>query len=766
MYKISQKIIIFIIINASILFSQSSWVQTSLNQVINQLKADDSGNIYAVGGDVYRSSDEGQNWIPIFIKPQNSYGAISIGIFSDSALFIGTSYDGLYKSTDNGNTWLKINTAMGNVTKFAINNSGDIFAASTNGIYKSTDNGDNWQQVSSFLSSNIVFDKNNGKLYATFLISDYSTTVYESADKGETWSPANNGLVSGSASITLAISPQGYIFAGTMYNGVFRSTDGGNSWRPINFGLASNHEWIRDFAFKSQNQIFAVGYGNVYFSKDNGDTWGVVNKGLQPDWDITRILSTGNLILINWIGDFVNGSYHGGIIKRSNFSTLSIPPILVYPINNATNVGNSTILKWNSGIVPSTYHLQIAYDSSFSIMAVDSIDLVDTSFQTTKLQNGEIYYWRVSEINNEGESGWSYNWNFTTSYPPIAPPNLLSPLNGATNILIEPTLVWKSVPSNAYDVQMAQDENFSSIIYQDSTVTDTSINIAGLNSDTKYYWHVKTIRKDSTSNWSKSWHFTTGNVNIHPRISYFPLSAGDKWFFSQGYSSTISTKLEVQKDTLLDDGYLYSKLNYYIVNTDSSFSLIEGNSFYLRYDADRIIEYPNTLVLDFDMNIGDTIYTILNSYPAVLSDMKIEDVFGRYLSTYYLFFTTYDYYTFTDSIGFNSSGQTFRNYPTTLEGCEIDGKIYGNVVTGIANQSKNLITDFRLAQNYPNPFNPTTMIEYSVPRTSFITLKVYDILGREVSTLVNEEKQVGTYKVEFNGNNLSSGIYFYRIQAR
>ncbi len=72
---------------------------------------------------------------------------------------------------------------------------------------------------------------------------------------------------------------------------------------------------------------------------------------------------------------------------------------------------------------------------------------------------------------------------------------------------------------------------------------------------------------------------------------------------------------------------------------------------------------------------------------------------------------------------------------------------------------------FSLSQNYPNPFNPITKINYSIPQTSFVTMKVYDLLGKEIVTLVNEEKSVGNYEVEFNANNLSSGIYFYRIQA-
>ena len=73
--------------------------------------------------------------------------------------------------------------------------------------------------------------------------------------------------------------------------------------------------------------------------------------------------------------------------------------------------------------------------------------------------------------------------------------------------------------------------------------------------------------------------------------------------------------------------------------------------------------------------------------------------------------------------------------------------------------------DFVLYQNYPNPFNPKTKIIYSVPSANFVTLKVYDLLGREVITLINEEKPAGIYQVELDASDFSSGIYFYRIKA-
>ncbi|MGE5798513.1 MAG: T9SS type A sorting domain-containing protein, partial [Ignavibacteria bacterium] len=75
------------------------------------------------------------------------------------------------------------------------------------------------------------------------------------------------------------------------------------------------------------------------------------------------------------------------------------------------------------------------------------------------------------------------------------------------------------------------------------------------------------------------------------------------------------------------------------------------------------------------------------------------------------------------------------------------------------------LNGFFISQNYPNPFNPNTKIEYSVQEPSKVTIKVFDLLGREIATLVDEEKSAGNYKVEFNGVGLPSGIYFYRMET-
>jgi photosystem II stability/assembly factor-like uncharacterized protein len=88
-----------------------------------------------------------------------------------------------------------------------------------------------------------------------------------------------------------------------------------------------------------------------------------------------------------------------------------------------------------------------------------------------------------------------------------------------------------------------------------------------------------------------------------------------------------------------------------------------------------------------------------------------------------------------------------------------------DILTSVADSKSIPPSSFMLEQNYPNPFNPTTTIEYSIPKQSHITIKVYDLLGREITTLVNEEKSPGSYEVKFNGSSFTSGVYLFRMQA-
>ena len=93
------------------------------------------------------------------------------------------------------------------------------------------------------------------------------------------------------------------------------------------------------------------------------------------------------------------------------------------------------------------------------------------------------------------------------------------------------------------------------------------------------------------------------------------------------------------------------------------------------------------------------------------------------------------------------------------------GTKFTDVITGVSQKTSKLPTQFALSQNYPNPFNPTTQIEYSIVKTGYMSLKVYNILGQEVATLFTGIQRPGTYQARFNANGLASGVYFYRLVA-
>ena len=118
----------------------------------------------------------------------------------------------------------------------------------------------------------------------------------------------------------------------------------------------------------------------------------------------------------------------------------------------------------------------------------------------------------------------------------------------------------------------------------------------------------------------------------------------------------------------------------------------------------------------------------------------------------------------------NSLGRVILRQGTTTIGSSLDidgikvGKTWANIVAGVTNIST-VADNFSLSQNYPNPFNPTTTINFSIPKSGFVTLKVYDVNGREVKSLVNGNMNAGKYEVNGNFSTLNSGAYFYTINV-
>ena len=111
------------------------------------------------------------------------------------------------------------------------------------------------------------------------------------------------------------------------------------------------------------------------------------------------------------------------------------------------------------------------------------------------------------------------------------------------------------------------------------------------------------------------------------------------------------------------------------------------------------------------------------------------------------------------------AGEVNQSWPIIGGNIHATNSYYEQLLIGVENEIAEIPALYLLEQNYPNPFNPSTNINYHIPFESHVSIKVFDILGKEVAHLVNEKHQPGSYKVEFNAKNLSSGIYIYTIQA-
>lgn len=172
---------------------------------------------------------------------------------------------------------------------------------------------------------------------------------------------------------------------------------------------------------------------------------------------------------------------------------------------------------------------------------------------------------------------------------------------------------------------------------------------------------------------------------------------------------------------------------------------------------------------------GDTIYasrermTTFGIYRTLCISVKSDSIFGVLTELKEFFdqsFIPGSNYMLAKGFGelYGSVCEMGCGY-SSLQYAKINGKEYGKKITSINSDDNFSPSLFILDQNYPNPFNPTTVISFRLSVNSKVSLKVYDVLGKEVAVLVNEEKQSGNYKINFDAHKLASGIYFYSLHA-
>ncbi|MCX7736638.1 MAG: YCF48-related protein [Candidatus Kapabacteria bacterium] len=193
--------------------------------------------------------------------------------------------------------WQKVGNLKGKVTALITKPTGEIFAAiQKEGIYRSSDNGNTWEQVNKGLTNltvNAMAARANGDIFA----GTNGGGMFVSKDNGQSWSEINEGLQSPYI-VAVSINPNGHLYIATdVYSTVYRSTTSGQSWEERNNGIENIS--INNIAISSEGELFACTYSGMYFSRDNGNSWRAINQGLPEQKNIYSLVFVNkNLILI------------------------------------------------------------------------------------------------------------------------------------------------------------------------------------------------------------------------------------------------------------------------------------------------------------------------------------------------------------------------------------------------------------------------------------------------------------------------------------
>jgi len=341
-------LIIILLINlvpSSNIYAQDFWEKTNgLDSIaIYSLAINSNGDIFA-GGDsigLFRSTDNGNSWTNLGFMNDWIHGD-GIAISPSEELLIVTDNHyaggGVIRSTDNGNNWDTLGLTNNAETSIAINSSGHIFAGTAaQGVYRSTDNGLNFIQINQGLPdtglSPISFTINtSGHIF----VGTVSAGVFRSTNNGDNWVQINSGITNYQI-LSLGTNSNGNIFAGTSGGGAFRSTDNGGNWAQINQGLAGEALFIFSLVINSSGDIFAGTADGVFRSTDSGNNWIQINQGLT---------NTGALSLaINLNGDVFAGTLDGV------FRTIPSANIKVF-LQGPYSAGSMSTTLNTSGYIP------------------------------------------------------------------------------------------------------------------------------------------------------------------------------------------------------------------------------------------------------------------------------------------------------------------------------------------------------------------------------------------------------------------------------
>ncbi|MBK8981654.1 MAG: T9SS type A sorting domain-containing protein [Ignavibacteria bacterium] len=655
---------------------------------------------------------------------------------------------------------------------------GNLAALRNDGLYISTDNGEEWiRSEQGSVNSNLCMDVSNS---GTVYLGKSTGGLWWTANSGQSWNfnPISIAPHSGlwATVIIVRVSPQGLILINNHI-----SFNGGNNFNAFTYNGTSLLS--RDYAFNSSGNIFSATQNGIFFSTDNASSWTNINGNL-PSLNVSGVLTDGGNLIAALPGSGIFKTTNNGLswteinngVTDLNFSKLYKDVQNNYfagtsegRIFKSTDQGNSWTQIFESH---SENRINSIYSGGSSVFLISSLG---------------IYF-----SDNNGISWSEKNKNLTVPvFNSLTSPDVNSIMTASgtgIHYSSDNGLSWVRRNGDLPSV-------FSNILHRcHNGEIITGLRNHGIfrTADNGLTWNLSNNGIESGSNINSISNSPGGNIfalSAHPNFSdsvklYRSSDNGNNWIKIFQPESNFFNLLKTDADGKIYLASLRSFPTRLLVSTDY------GNSWTERtleqfFFPDNFKVSGNDLYLISDGQIHKSsdagiTWSIIQDggwSGSGISAMEVNRQGDIFVSLNGSIYETTD------------NGNTWNIHNTGLTpGALINSFIFDNadylygltynngifksadpIITNAPSNSSIIADRYMLSQNFPNPFNPVTKIKYTIPVSGNVKMKIYNSLGREVATLVNQFQTSGEYETEFNsvtaGTELAGGVYFYTLES-